>query len=88
MYTTLGSKDIGIINSEFVAKTQFLCGNDLTEFFTYIETKGTKLPEILTHSLKPRYYYAPGLNEVVSLPKINCLILLSVQFYIKGLKRY
>ena len=25
--TTLGSKDIGIINSEFVAKTQFLCDN-------------------------------------------------------------
>ena len=24
-FTTLGSKDIGIINSEFVAKTQFLC---------------------------------------------------------------
>ena len=24
-FTTLGSKDIEIINSEFVAKTQFLC---------------------------------------------------------------
>ena len=83
MYTTLGSKDIGIINSEFVAKTQFLCGNDLTEFFTYIETKGTKLPEILTGGLIP-YYYAPVLK---TLPKTICLILLSVQFYIKGLKR-
>ena len=79
MYTTLGSKDIGIINSEFVAKTQFLCG----EFFTYIERKGTKLPEILTGELIP-YYYAPVLK---TLPKTICLILLSVQFYIKGLKR-
>ena len=27
-FATLNSKDIEIINSEFVAKTQFLCPND------------------------------------------------------------
>ena len=45
--TTLGSKDIGIINSEFVAKTQFLC-LCFKVYIKYINIKITFVSSILS----------------------------------------
>ena len=47
-FTTLGSKDIGILNSEFVAKTQFLWPNPglLLNFVWIIDGLSVKICKI------------------------------------------
>ena len=60
--TTLGSKDIEIINSEFVAKTQFLYNfhlqSILTEFILILALSITfQLPRALFTILPPEYIY-------------------------------
>ena len=46
-FTTLGSKEIGIINSEFVTKTQFLCKYDRSQLFRLFITCRLSIPQCL-----------------------------------------
>ena len=71
-FTTLGSKDIGIINSEFVAKTQFL----------YIE-KLPKVVIILKHIrssfFKPLFFKITAISVLLTISKLTLLS------FVKGL---